>query len=262
MTMTRHAKTFENIIVFADGACSGNPGPGGWGAIIVTPDGKVTELGGRDPATTNNKMEMAAVGKALRFLENVPGTVAVYTDSVYVINGITKWIWGWMKNGWKTAEGKEVANTEYWKRLLDLTRGRASKFGDQGKLEWHYVRGHSGIPGNERVDEIAVAFTQGHSITLYQGPLIKYPVAIHDIPDDTAPPERKAKDKAAKKEAYSYLSLVGTVAKRHATWKECEGRVKGVPHAKFKKCASLEEERQLLENWGVQVSEDSKVNED
>src|SRR3954467_2310792 len=100
----------QPIVIFADGACTGNPGPGGWGAIIATPDGKVTELGGGEADTTNNKMELTAVGRALRHLENTPGIVHVFTDSTYVIFGITKWVWGWRKNGWKTKEGGDVAN--------------------------------------------------------------------------------------------------------------------------------------------------------
>src|SRR2546422_530241 len=96
------------IIVFADGASSGNPGPGGWGAIIATPEGQIVELGGGDPQTTNNRMELMATIRALETPESQSGPVALYTDSVYVIRGITQWIWGWRKNGWKTAEGKEV----------------------------------------------------------------------------------------------------------------------------------------------------------
>ncbi|MBI3555962.1 MAG: ribonuclease HI, partial [Deltaproteobacteria bacterium] len=148
------AKTSAHpTIIFADGACTGNPGPGGWGVIIATPDGQVTELGGFEPETTNNKMELTAVGRALRHLEDTPGEIHVYTDSTYVIFGITKWVWGWRKNGWKTADGKDVANAEFWKRLMAILAKR-----DKGQpVEFKYTRGHSGIPGNERVDQIAVA---------------------------------------------------------------------------------------------------------
>lgn len=244
------------IIVFADGACSGNPGPGGWAAIIVMPvapkarqdaplDLKVVELGGREALTTNNKMELTAVGKALRFLEGVEGPVHVHTDSVYVINGITKWIWGWQKKGWKTAEGEDVANVEFWKRLQAILIKR----GKEHPVEWKYVRGHSGIPGNERCDEIAVKFSKGEYVELYQGPLLKYDVAIHDIPENTDVPEPRARE--AKKEAYSYLSMVGGTARRHKTWNECERYVKGVSGAKFKKTTSAAEEAQILSSWGV-----------
>jgi ribonuclease HI len=237
------AELRSTIIVFADGACTGNPGPGGWGVIIATPDGHVTELGGRAQETTNNQMELTAVGKALRHLESASGTISVFTDSSYVINGITKWIWGWRKKGWKTSEGKDVANVEFWKRLSALVARR------EEAIEWKYVRGHSGVPGNERVDEIAVAFSKGDRPALYSGPLLKYDIAIYDLPDDTEVPQPSAKKKAAEP-AYSYLSLVGNTPARHASWAECERRVKGVSGAKFKKCASADEEKAVLASWG------------
>ena len=100
------------IIVFTDGAAKGNPGPGGWGAIVVTPDQHVTELGGGSPHTTNNRMELSGAIAALQHVANQPGPVAIYTDSTYVIQGITQWVWGWRKRGWKTAQGGDVLNRE------------------------------------------------------------------------------------------------------------------------------------------------------
>jgi ribonuclease HI len=252
----REAMSFDPraTIVFADGACSGNPGPGGWGAVVVTPEGQVTELGGAENPTTNNKMELTAVGKALRYLEKSPGPIHIYTDSVYVINGITKWIWGWMKRGWKTAEGGDVANVDYWKRLSGILAKRKEDLGPAGsEIEWKFVRGHAGIPGNERVDEIAVAYSKGQYIALYKGPLLKYNVAIHDIPENTDVPEMKKRE--APKEAFSYLSLVGGTARRHKNWAECERHVKGVSGAKFKKCLSADEEKKILESWGARIAE-------
>lgn len=247
-----YGETMHPIVIFADGACSGNPGPGGWASVIATPDGQIIELGGYEAETTNNKMELTAVGKALRFLESTPGPVHVYTDSVYVINGITKWIWGWQKKGWKTAEGEDVANIEYWKRLSAILARRSKEFeGETSKIEWKYVRGHSGVPGNERVDEIAVRFSKGERPKLYKGSLLKYDVAIHDVPENTEVPEQRKREPKAP--AYSYLSLVGATPERHATWAECERRVKGVSGAKFKKCSSAEEEQEILKNWGVKL---------
>lgn len=241
-------KSDSPIVVFADGACTGNPGPGGWGVVIATPDGHVTELGGFERETTNNKMEMTAVGRALRHLETTEGPVDIFTDSTYVIHGITKWVWGWRKNGWKTAEGKDVANAEFWKRLMALLAKRDK---EKSPVAFKYTRGHVGIPGNERVDEIAVAFAKGKRIALYDGPLLKYDVAIHDIPEDTSPPEMRKRDDQPKKVAHSYLSLVGGSPVRHREWKDCERRVKGVPGAKFKKCMSAADETALLESWGL-----------
>jgi len=240
------------IFVFADGACSGNPGPGGWGTIIATPDGQVTELGGFEPETTNNRMELTAVGRALRHLETTPGPLRIHTDSTYVIQGITRWAFGWSKRGWKTADGKDVANAAYWKRLMALLAQRRQAFsGDAATVEWHYVRGHVGVPGNERVDAIAVGFSRGKPPRLYVGPLVGYDVDLHDVPEDTSLPEEKPRQKEASAKAYSYLSQVGRSVKRHSTWAACERRVKGVSDARFKKTKSPEDEAKVLEDWGV-----------
>lgn len=244
----------SSVILFADGASSGNPGPGGWGTILYNPNAPVSlqvqELGGKDPQTTNNKMELAAVIEGLsRIAPNNTLPIQVYTDSVYVIRGITAWVWGWRAKGWKTAEGKDVANQEYWQELLRITM----RVGGKNKIKWHFVRGHAGIPGNERVDEIAVAMSKGGWIDLYKGPLLKYPVAFMDIPEDTSVPAAKPIDKSPKAQAYSYLSLVGNIAKRHKTWKECEARIKGVPRARFKKAMSPDEDEKILSDWGVRV---------
>lgn len=165
------------IIVFADGACSGNPGPGGWACIIAIPKNgayhSVLELGGASEDTTNNKMEITAVGKALRALEKVPGPVKIHSDSKYVIEGITKWIDGWKAKHWKKADGKEVANQAFWKRLDALVESRG-----RDSVTWEYVPGHSGVPGNERCDEIAVAFCQGRDAYLYDGSFDDYSVDL------------------------------------------------------------------------------------
>jgi ribonuclease HI len=252
-------------IVFADGACSGNPGPGGWGVIIVTPDGLVTELGGHESDTTNNKMELTAVGKALRHLERTPGPILIYTDSTYVIQGITQWVYGWSQRGWRTASGGEVANVAYWKRLMALLAQRKQDFPrEAATVEWRYVRGHSGVPGNDRVDEIAVAFSKGQRPQLYSGPLQGYDVAVHQIPEASEEPaEKSAKRKASSSKgssgkAYSYLSQVGTSVKRHTTWAACERRVKGVSGARYKKTTSAEDEARVLKDWGAS-SEDVTV---
>ena len=174
------------IVVFTDGAAKGNPGPGGWGVVIVTPAGEVTELGGRAAGTTtNNQMELTGAIEALTELRGVPGPLAIYTDSTYVIQGIRAWIHGWRKRGWKTATGGDVLNRDLWEQLdaLVAARGRSD-------VEWHYVRGHAGIPGNERVDEIADGLAHGRAITLYRGPLLGYPLPILDLPSETSVPTR------------------------------------------------------------------------
>jgi ribonuclease HI len=233
----------QSLVIFTDGACSGNPGPGGWGAVLAYPDGKVTELGGGVRQTTNNQMELLATVEALNASREFDGLVGVYTDSTYVIRGITQWVWGWRKKEWKTAEGKDVANQDLWKELVRLTSAR------KPKVEWHYVRGHIGTPGNERVDEIATSFSSGRNISLYRGSLLQYDIAIHDIPENTDLPEMRPKE--VKKAAFSYLSLVNGVLERHSDWKSCEARVKGRPGAKFKKAASASNETEILAEWGV-----------
>lgn len=244
------------ILVFTDGACSGNPGPGGWGVIIVTPDGEVTELGGHEPETTNNRMELTAVGKALRHLERTPGPLHIHTDSTYVIQGITRWAFGWSRRGWKTADGGEVANAAYWKRLMALLAQRKESLPPEAAaVEWRYVRGHAGVPGNERVDVIAVCFSRGKRVDLYSGPLQGYGVAVHDVPENMDLPEEKPRQREGASKAFSYLSEVGRTVKRHSTWAACERRVKGVPGARFKKTRSAAEEAQVLEEWGVRAQD-------
>ncbi len=236
---------FKSTLIFTDGACTGNPGPGGWGSILITPQGQVRELGGHSPATTNNRMELLATIQALKAVQ-LPQTapILLFTDSTYVIRGITQWIWGWKKKQWLNGEGKEVANRDLWEDLLRETL-RLKPPG----IEWKYVRGHTGVPGNERCDEIAVGFANGKWVALYEGPLLQYSVAIHDLPEDQGLPEMRPKQ--AKIAAHSYLSCVGGVAMRHATWAECERRVKGQSQAKFKKATSGSDEVEILKGWGL-----------
>ncbi len=235
-------------MIFADGACSGNPGPGGFGTVVVTPDGNVQELGGHFDPTTNNKMELMGTIAGLEAVKTVPGLVWMFTDSTYVIRGITQWIFAWRQRGWKTAEGTDVTNKDLWERLFFAVMGRKTL----GKIEWKYVRGHTGVPGNERVDVIAVAFSKKQNARLYKGPLREYGVAIMDVPEDGGLPEMKPKPEK-KAGAYSYLSLVDGAVKRHKTWAECELRVKGRSGARFKKALSADDEAKILSSWGVSL---------
>ena len=233
-------------MIFTDGACTGNPGPGGWASVLAFPNGTIRELGGRDPQTTNNRMELLGTIKALSVLEPGPA-IHLYTDSTYVIRGITQWIWGWRKRGWKNAEGKDVLNRELWEELSRQTvRLKPSV------IEWKYVRGHTGVPGNERCDVIAVAFAKNQSVRLYEGPLMGYAHAIYDLPPDQGLPDMHSKNKSADKQSYTYLSWHGGEVWRHQTWAECERRVKGQSAAKFKKVKSASEERDVLKGWGLE----------
>ena len=135
------------VEIFTDGACKGNPGPGGWGAVLRS-NGKERELSGGESPSTNNRMEMMAAIEALNALTK-PCRVKLTTDSVYVRDGITKWIHGWLRNGWRTSDKKPVKNAELWQALLDAT--------DRHRVEWHWVKGHTGHAENERADALACA---------------------------------------------------------------------------------------------------------
>ena len=134
-----------HVIIHTDGACSGNPGPGGWGAILESGQHR-KELSGGEPQSTNNRMELMAAIAALEALKG-PSRVDLWTDSVYVRDGITKWVHGWRRNGWKTADKKPVKNVELWQRLDEATKRHT--------IEWHWLKGHAGHPENERADELA-----------------------------------------------------------------------------------------------------------
>lgn len=133
------------VVIHADGACKGNPGPGGWGVLLASA-GHRRELHGGAPATTNNRMELTAVIEALSALKK-PSDVVIYTDSSYVQKGITEWIHGWKRRGWKTADKQPVKNEDLW-RALETAAARHH-------VDWRWVKGHAGDPGNERADELA-----------------------------------------------------------------------------------------------------------
>jgi ribonuclease HI len=133
------------VVIYTDGACSGNPGPGGWG-VVLRWNGTVKELHGSDPQTTNNRMELTAAIQALEAL-NRPSRVRLHTDSKYLLDGITKWIAGWQRNGWRTAAKQPVKNEDLWRRLVRAMDGH--------EIIWLWVKGHAGDEGNERADALA-----------------------------------------------------------------------------------------------------------
>jgi len=242
----------EDIIIFTDGASRGNPGPGGWGAVSIYPNGKseirVDELGGRDDMTTNNKMELTAAIKALEDFDNYYADMSQYrfiihTDSSYVINGITKWVHGWVKKNWITTEKKDVLNKELWQALMKAVEGK--------NLSWKYVGGHVGIAGNERCDEIATGLADKNEIKLYSGSLSSYgiPDVLNINFDDAKKASKKTDKSRSNAKAYSYLSMVDGKIMTHTKWAECEARVKGVKGAKYKKALSKSEEGEIIKEW-------------
>ncbi len=142
--------------IYTDGACSGNPGPGGWATRIRYANGTICELGGFAPETTNNRMELQAAIEALKNIDS-SDRITIVTDSEYVLKGITEWIHGWKRRGWRTAAKKPVLNQDLWQQLDAL---------NSAAVRWEYTRGHAGDPDNERCDEIAQAFSRGEEPAL------------------------------------------------------------------------------------------------
>jgi ribonuclease HI len=231
----------NEIIIFCDGACLGNPGPGGAAAIVATSE-NVEELGIREDDTTNNRMELraalSALGHVLTEINFESSPIKVFTDSQYVIQGASKWVKSWDEKGWINSQGEEVKNQDLW-RLLHDAIGKIKK---KTKIHWIYVEGHAGIPGNERVDTLALMLASGKRPTFYRGARKDYSVDLIFKGNPVKIPPRG--------EPY-YLSLVGRTVYRDKTWKECEARVKGTAGVKYKKCRSPEEEAEILKSWGL-----------
>lgn len=249
----------SDITIFTDGSSRGNPGPGGWGTVIAEAKKEssldkletskeanifITELGGAEKETTNNRMELMA---ALKGVSHTPkdSSVLVYTDSSYLINGITKWIKGWKRNGWKTKTKGDVLNKDIWMDLHEAIEGR--------DVKWKYVGGHIGILGNERCDHIATAFADGRKISLYKGPLSAYdlPDILNVSHDETKTATKKSSSSHSKAKAYSYVSSVGGVIEVHHTWADCEKRVKGTKGARYKKSVSVEDEQNIITEFSA-----------
>ncbi len=224
------------ITIYCDGSSIGNPGPGGWGAVIAD-KARAKEVGGYELRTTNNRMELTAAIEALKLLKQ-SRKVSVHTDSRYVINGITKWVFGWEKKGWITTGKTDVVNKELWQELMEV-----AKIHD---VTWKHVKGHSGDRLNERADVIANGYARKEKVELYSGPLSSYEKFLEGMPKPRVVSKSKKTKNVGK--AYSYVSVLEGVVKVHATWAECEARVKG-KRAKFKKALSASDEASLIEGW-------------
>lgn len=255
------------ITIFTDGSSRGNPGSGGWGALIIfngqfsifTEENeiknqsanwqtKIKELGGREDLTTNNRMELTAVTKALFFVLSLKienSLLKIYSDSSYVINGITKWVFGWQKNGWITATKNPVENQDLWQELFALTKNF--------KIDWQRIDGHVGVPGNERCDDIATSFADNNPTSLFDGELKDYSIKnILDIKIGGSISKKSSSGKTKRGVAYSYVSLVDGVISVDKTWAQCEKRVKG-KKAKYKKALSREDEEGIISIFKTNV---------
>jgi ribonuclease HI len=232
------AERASELAVYTDGACSGNPGPGGWAAVLVR-DGAYEEIGGREEQTTNNRMEMRAAAEGLR--RAAPGDRAhVVTDSKYLHDGICRWIHGWKRKGWRKADGGEVLNRDLWEDLDALVRRPGVT------VTWEHVRGHAGHALNERCDAIATAFARGQAPELRKGDGRWIPGL-----DPGSEPAEPGGDAAPTRAFPVYLSLVEGQLATHTSWAACEARVKGARGARYKKARSEEELRATRREWGV-----------
>jgi ribonuclease HI len=242
-----------NTKIFTDGAARGNPGPGGWAGIVLH-DKQVTEIGGNEKHTTNNRMELTAAIKSLEFVSKLTVKTSqpkalLYTDSAYVLNGATKWLYNWKQNGWKTATKKAVENVDLWQELDLLLY--------QVDTEWKLLPGHSGLTANERCDEIATTYADGKKPKLYSGILKNYGIDLEITAENLKEANKKHDSRSKKKSSgpgYSYVSMVKGVIKVHKTWAECEKRVKGVSNTRFKKAVSPLDEKNIIEQWKKSLS--------
>lgn len=259
------------INLYTDGASRGNPGPGGFGGLLVI-DEQVAEFGGREDVTTNNRMELMAVIYGLQHILQMqfPPSLAeprdtslyqgrkpdskvsitIHTDSAYVLNGATKWIYGWQKNNWITSTKSEVLNKELWSELANLQQQLSKNY----SINWVKVKGHSGHPENERCDVIATSFADKEEIELYSGSLEKFTkeiLPLYSSPSKKVSTNLDSKTKKAKdsRPAFSYVSLVDGIFHADKTWSECEKRVKGAKGAKYKKVYSQSEENEMKKEW-------------
>jgi ribonuclease HI len=252
-------------VAFCDGACSGNPGPGGWAALIWEPEmDLVRELGGGEDPTTNNRMELRAVIAALEtFIEKSDSerdTLWVLSDSSYVVRGIEEWVPRWKSRNWQKAGGEEVSNLDLWQQLEKL----ASQV---KRIRWNHVMGHSGVAENERVDAIAVAFSKKEkNIRLFSGARMDHPIEglfsrgprsvsewVREVQLRSQSSATPKKSKAPTSPGSYYVSIVKGGLERHTTWTECESRVKGVSGARFKKVKNAEEEKSFVASLPAEV---------
>jgi ribonuclease HI len=231
----------NEIKIFTDGACSGNPGVGGYASILILPD-FVYEIGGKEDNTTNNRMEMKALVESIKFLENKKinfseKEIIVFTDSSYLLNGITSWIKGWKKNNWKTQNKTDVLNKDLWIVLDDLILDK--------NIKLQKVSGHSGVPLNERCDEIAVNFSLGQKVSLFEGNVSDYKISLDIAIND----DLKDKKDRKGKQAYSYVSKIDGKIFVDKNWQDCKDRVSGVSSAKYKKSLDEEDEKKIIEEF-------------
>lgn len=233
-------------IAYTDGSCLGNPGPGGWGVRVLYPDDTVQEFGAAAGHTTNNRMELHAAIAALEKLRDYQ-QVTIATDSRYVIDGLTRWLPNWRRRDWVTASGTPVKNREVWQRLAQL---------NHAGVRWRHVRGHSGDPNNERVDDIARAFASGARPQLFRGrvgaqddPVTTRACQTQPVSNTAGLPHRPGKTL----DTPQYISIVGGVVAIDGDWSLCAARVRGVSGARYKKVRTSQELAAFCAEHGVEL---------
>jgi ribonuclease HI len=234
-------------VAYTDGACLGNPGPGGWGVRILYADGAVQECGGAAPATTNNRMELQGAIEALKII-GAYQEATVVTDSRYVIDGLTRWIHNWRRRGWLTTTNTPVKNQDLWMMLDRL---------NHAGIRWQHVRGHTGDPNNERVDAMARAFAHGTPPALFcgqAGSSADPVLAITSMPAPDSPPARPSaflRQPVPATAKAQYVSIVQGVVALDSDWASCAARVHGVSGARYKKVQTAEELAAFCAEHGV-----------
>jgi ribonuclease HI len=237
----------KELTIYTDGASRGNPGKGGWAAILMT-DKEAVEIAGRKDNATNNQMELEAVIQSLTLAtKKYKGyAIVLHADSAYVLNGINSWLDGWVRNNWITVTTKKpVENKAQWQTLLKLRDALGRN------LHLVKVAGHSGHDFNDRCDELAVAAALDKKQTLFKGKYTQYIGYLADNPPKS--PAKKPGASSKKQAAYSYVSLVGGKVHVDKTWAACEKRVKGAKGAKYKKVFSKAEETDLVQDYTLQA---------
>lgn len=240
----------NEILIYTDGACSGNPGPGGWGAIIIF-DQTVQELGGSETQTTNNRMEALSILESLKWIEakGLKKPLCIYSDSQYVIKALTQWLPGWKRNNWQTASGMPVKNQDLFENISQQLNKISYRF--------QYVPGHQGFWGNERADQIAVSFSKSKVEELYQGPWENYAFS-HENPETIAQNISSSSNKAT-------TQLVGYIVWDYKTlmffkdWLSCAKVTQGRSGVRFKKIKNKDELKDFVIQNGCPESELKKI---
>jgi len=232
-------KIIPNYQLFTDGACSGNPGPGGYGYLWLSPDFKVFEGGGFSPDSTNNQMELTAILEGIRARPKDALSITLYTDSRYALDGLTKYLHRWVKNGFKTTTQTSVKNETIWQQLYNEILNQ-----NEFRITYQWVKGHAGIPLQERVDDIARLYS------LSMGA----PTPIHLRQGESVDPVLHAQAGQVPKKSFDayYLVYKNNHLSRYSTWEDCKKAVSGEAKVRYKKIHRAEEEQECMRKWGLE----------